>query len=584
MIAYRVRSYVRLTLAAVLLSLALSPVCAQEPDAPPNPRRWQWRFVAGGATVGHGAFSEDGRYYFAAEDRYLYAVDRNGVMIWRTDLGRLPAGSVVVGTDGTVFATLTNGELLALNRDGRLIWRAQISDERPLAPVVLRSGLVVTVSAPATLEARTHAGTLVWSFNVGSPVSCAPILSDDANLLVATADGDLVSVSIDGRLVRRRYVGEIGSVLAARSHGPLLGSTTGRVVALDSELEPLWRADLGSAVRDLRVSEGGDIYATGDDGSLGRITRDGTLAWRAEPGGAAIRSPVASDGVLVTVSDGLLTRLGMDGVAVWQMRLPDPPDALSLAPYGAVLVTTEAWVTYAYAVEFEPTGAWARDRGGSDRRGVARGADSGRVELEAFERSVDYLMLRELLLAGGRSEQVVAMSDLAARVEASENLAGEHQYILQLCEAVAGSPYFGPLDQFGPRSAPRRAREDAIRVLARIGDLRTASFLARLLGYEPDPAMQASILRSMGRLGAPVDAELADRLAAIVRADVARGPSDTLAVAVVGFVEAIDQYRGGYLSPEIANVLIEIAGSNYSRRVREYALDTVRSLARTRAP
>ncbi|MFW6288508.1 MAG: PQQ-binding-like beta-propeller repeat protein [Spirochaetota bacterium] len=567
-------------LSIVLLFFALLSLHAQ-PNAP-NPRQWEWRFVAGGASVGPGAFASDGTFYFASDDRYLYALDRNGTMIWRTDLGRRPAGSVAVGVDGTVLVTLENGEIIALNPDGRLIWRERLTSGRGFAPVVLGSGVVVTVNRPSILEARTHFGRLIWRLDLGVPVSAAPILAGDGNLLAASTRGDLFLVSVDGRLIGQRYIGENASILAANDAGTLIGSTSGRVIQIDPRLEPLWRVDVGSAVGGLFVAVNGDIYSTSDDGSLSRVTERGELAWRAQPG-SPVRDALAGDELLIGSGEGLLTRLGSDGAARWQMRLPDRPLSIAAAPYAMIVVATESWVTYAYAADFSPEGSWPVARGAGDRRGVARGADGGRVDLDAFSGSARYLALRARLLSGGASEQTVAMADVAERVRSGESLAGSHQYLLQLSESVAGSPYFGPLTQFGPESAPRRAREDAVWVLGQIGDLSTVRFLARLLGYEPDTTMQAEILRSMANLGAPIDEDLAARLDQIVRRDIARGPSDGLGLAVARFVAAIDEYRGGYLHPRVTESLLAVAGANYSREVRAYALETLRELAGGRA-
>ena len=565
----------------LLLLLLVLPLFAQ--SGAPNPRQWEWRFVAGGATVAPGAFADNGTLYFASDDRYLYALDRNGTMIWRTDLGRRPAGSVVVGVDGSILVTLENGELIALNPDGRLIWRDRMTPGLGFAPVVLGSGVIVTVNRPSLLEARTHFGRLIWSLELEAPVSSAPILAADGRLVVASTLGDLFLVSVDGRLVRQRYIGEVVSILAANDEGILLGSTNGRVIQVDPELEPVWRVDVGSAVNGLVAAVSDDIYATSDDGSLSRVTRDGVLAWRAQTG-SPVREVLADEDILVAFGEGVLTRLGSDGVAQWQMRLPDRALSMTAAPYSAIVVTTESWVTYAYAVDFSPQGSWPEARGSGDRRGVARGAGGGRVDLQAFSSSAQYLALRARLLSGSASEQTVAMAGIAERVRSGDNLAGSHHYVLQLSESVAGSPYFGPLTQFGPKSAPRRAREEAVWVLGQIGDLLTARFLARLLEYEPDPAMQAEILRSMASLGTQIDEDLAVRLYQIVRRDISRGASDGLGLAVARFVAAIDEYRGGYLHPRITESLLTIAGANYSRDVRAYALETLRELAGGRAP
>lgn len=564
----------RLTLAllacvAVAGSLGASDV--------PQPRQWLWRFVAGGVTVGPGAYDESGRYYFASDDRYLYALDRNGTMVWRTDLERRPAGDVAVGVDGTIYATLENGTLLALNRDGRLVWRASIDEGRPFAPLLLASGHVVTVRRSGRVEARTHAGRLVWSYEAGEPATSAPVQSADGSLVVATRGGTLVRLGVDGVEAGRRFIGEVATVLAVREGGLLVGSADGRVIAVDYELEPLWRADVGSAITELRVAADGEIYATSDDGSLSRITSAGALAWKSRPGGA-MRHPVVGERILVTTT-GRLASIARDGIAAWEMPLLGRPVGLSIAPSGAAVVSAENWVTYAYDVRESVGGPWSQARGGAARRGVASGAASARPDAAAFDRSIDYLTLRGLLFAGGQSEQSVAMARIAERIAGDANLAGSYYYLLYLSESVAGSPYFGPLTQFGPRSATRRARAEAIGVLGSIGDLRTGDFLVRLLRYEPDPTLQALVLGSMAELRVPVDEGLADRLLEIIRRDRARVPSDALAAAVTGFIGAADEYRGGYLDPGVADVLLAIVESNYGRTVRADALSTLRSLA-----
>ncbi len=542
-------------------------------DDPPGSRDWQWRFVAGGRTAGPVAYETGGTSYFAAEDRYLYALDPDGKLVWRTDLGRRPADSVIVGVDGTIFVTLEHGELLALNRDGRLIWQDRITAGRPFAPVVTSTGLVVTVRRPATLEARTHAGRLVWSVDLGTPVSAAPILATDGNLVVTGTAGYVFLVSVDGRVNETRFIGEVASVLACDGRTILLGSTGGRLIAVDRHLKPLWRADVGSAIRQLAVGAAGDVYATGEDGRLSRVTSDGTVAWAMPAEAGTVVSVVAGRDVVVATREGSVMRIAPDGRRIWTVDLPDSPESMSVSPRGAALIPTASWVTYAYTLDFRLDGAWPDERGGMDRRGVHAGSDRGRLDPGVFEQSVEYLVMRSLVENGGQTEQIVAMAELAARVRSGADLADRHQYMLLLSETIAGSPYFGELDRFRTKVAPRRAREEAIFVLGEIGDLVTARFLARLLSHEADPSLQSAILASMARLRTPVDRELASRLAQIVRRDVARGASDTVGQSVTAFVEAASAYRGGFIHPDVAHVLLTIAQGPYSRHVRVNALD-----------
>ncbi len=561
-----------------MLALILC-VSATSLETAPVTRDWSWRFITGGVTVGPVALAADGVAYFATGDRYLYAVDPRGTMVWRTDLKVRPAGGVVVGTDDTVFVTLESGELLALNRDGRLIWQTRITAGRPFAPVVTVTGTVLTVRRPGTVEARTHAGRLLWSFDTGVEISADPVLAHDGSLLVSGAGAEYILISPDGRLLRRRYLGEVATVIGVTSHEIIAGSADGRVIAFDTSLEPVWRADVGSAVHTLVTGATGDAYVISDDGLLSRITAGGVLAWRTEPDSGRALAVVAAEDLLLVTSGGVLERRSREDESLWQMRLLDRPVSLSVAPSGELIIPTVSWVTYAYPVSLVPSGPWPEARGGPDRRGVAPGAREGRTEMAAYERSVDYLVLQSLLMGGAQAEQNAAMSDVAARVRAGDDLAGRFPYLLHLSELVAGSPYFGQLTQFGPRSAPRRAREEALFVLGEIGDLETSRFLARLLSHETDPSMQATILMSMGHLGTPINRELAARLADIVRRNSRTNPDNALGHAVCAFVESVHIHRGGYLHPDVAAALLTIAQGNYSRQVREHALATLRVLA-----
>lgn len=540
---------------------------------------WEWRFVAGGATVGSGAFAESGHYYFVAEDRFLYAVDSNGIMIWRTDLGRRPSGSVVVGPDGSIYVTLETGALLALNQDGRLIWRVNPFDEELLAPVVTDAGLLIVAGAEGELAAYTHRGVEVWRRSIGVPVSTSPVVGFSGTILIATVDAFLHELTLAGESVRRQFVNEEATVLISGVDGYYLGSAAGRVLHIGKDLLPLWRADVGSAVRDLLLSSNGDLWVTSDDSTVSRITGPGAVAWRADFSPATPGVPVSTDGVLVPVSSGLLTQLDTGATATRQLRLEGRPVSLVVSPSGTAILTTDRWVTYAYQVGAGPSGAWAQARGSFRRAGVPAGVRVGRGTAGDFAESASYLLLRSQLLGASESAQRVALERVRDQVDSEQGLSGRYFAYLDLLERVAGSPYFGPLSESGPRSAGRRAREEAISLLGSIGDLQSARFLSRLLSYEPDASLQASIMRAIGRVGSRLDAETVRYLADVIRRDVVRGAQDRVASGVISLVRGLDSYQGRYIDPGIADVLISIATANYSAAVRQEALATLRSLA-----
>jgi outer membrane protein assembly factor BamB len=555
------------------LILLLGPVCVSAQDG------WEWRFVAGGATVGSGAFSENGYYYFVAEDRFLYALDANGIMVWRTDLGRRPAGAVVVGPDGSIYVTLETGALLALNQDGRLIWRVNPFDSMLYAPVVSDTGMLIVAEEDGGIAAYSHRGMELWRVRLEVPIASAPIIGFSGTLLVPTVDAFVIELTLAGEVERRQFVNEEASILISGSDRYYLGSTSGRVLSLSSDLLPEWRADVGSAVRELLLSSDGDIYVTADDQTLSRITGPGAVAWRADFSPAIPGSPVATDGVLVPVSSGLLSRLDRSANMTMQLRLPGRPVSLVVSPAGIAILTTDRWVTYAYRVDSVPAGSWAQARGSFRRAGVPAGVRTGRYSEGAYTATASYLMLRSQLLGRDESAQRVALARIRADIDSDDGVAERYFVYLDLLERVAGSPYFGPLSQFGPQSASRRAREEAIALLGRIGDLESARFLSRLLSYEPDASLQSAIMVAIGAVGSELDEQMVAYLAEVIRKDQARGAQDRVASSVITLVRGLDSYQGRYIDPGIAEVLISIATSNYSSEIRQQALATLRSLA-----
>ncbi len=572
MVAFPVRTTV---ISALLALISVFQITALDTNA------WEWRFVAGGATVGAGAFSPEGRYYFPAEDRYLYALDPNGVMIWRTDLGRRATGGIAVLPDGTIIVTLARGRVVALNMDGLPIWEADLEGDNVFAPVVYRNGIVVLADRSGQVGAWTHHGRLVWQVGLDEPITAAPISTSDGTLVIATSDGSIELLRPDGALVQRRYIGEVATTLVSGDR-IYLGSSAGRVIAIDLDGEPIWRADVGSAVQSLRVLASGDVLATTDDGSLARVTESGVVAWRVAPGTAQMLPAESSVELIAASTDGVVTSLDLSGNLIWQMRLPDQPTAVTRGTTGQLIVSTQTWVTYAYSDGTSPdvTPAWGTSRANPSRSG---GTGSGRQPAASYNSSAPYLASWGLIRSGSQSQQTVTMRRLWDRAW-SGRLQGDYHWILEIAEYVAGAPYLGPISQSGTPSIARRARTDAIRTVGLIGDLYSVELLVTLMEYEPDPVFQAEILGALGRLGAVIDAEFARRLRAQIARDVATGPDDRLAASVVEFVLDVDEFRGGYMNPEIADVLLLIASSNYSRAVRTDALDALRAIARADAP
>ncbi|TVQ23231.1 MAG: hypothetical protein EA382_10470 [Spirochaetaceae bacterium] len=543
---------------------------------------WEWRFIAGGATVGAGAVAPDGVYYFAAADRFLYAIDSAGRMIWRTDLNRRPVGGVAIGPDRSIYTLLEGGELVALNRDGRLLWRAATAASR-FFPAVTATGMIVIADPVGGLSARTHRGREVWRVTLDSAIVAPPIIAFDGRIVVATSDGYLRRYSTDGRPIDAQFIGEVVTALASGRSLIVAGSAAGRVVAVDAALAPVWRVDAGSAVRGMSVTDSDDVWVTTDDAQAIMVRHDGGVGSRLVLVAPAVGGPVVgrmgdAAAVMLAGQGGRLVAHAADGGALWSARVSDRVESLTVDPRGTLIVTTANWVTYAFETGFTPAGVWQQHRGDARRRGAAVSAPVGRTIEPDRRRTADYLLLRSYLTRPDSAGQTVAMSEIRDRVTSGRSLDGSYGYLLEVAETAAGAPFFGPTGQTGSVTVARSARQRALEVIGAIGDLESVRFLGRLLERENDPAMQASILGAISALGGGLDDALATRLYQIIRRDASAGASDASARVVMSAIDALDRYHGRYLSPIVADVLLAIAQGGYGRAVRVDALDLLRRL------
>jgi len=86
------------------------------------------------------AIAEDGTIYFGTGEGRIYAVDKNGIKKWHKYVGQYPTPPVI-GKDGTIYIAATkkvsptypheDGYLYAINPDGTIKWRTMLDSDIP---------------------------------------------------------------------------------------------------------------------------------------------------------------------------------------------------------------------------------------------------------------------------------------------------------------------------------------------------------------------------------------------------------------------------------------------------------------------
>jgi outer membrane protein assembly factor BamB len=319
----------------------------------------RWSFATGGAIHAAPAIANDGTIYLTSEDSKLYALDANHTERWNyTTLGPILT-SPVIHPDGFVLVASSDHTVYAVNLGGSLRWSHTSPSAASVTPSIGQDGNIYLQRADGVLEVLSNAGEPRWTRAVGTPSGAAPIVGPDGTVYLANNAGTTLALNPEGS---QRWLDHGSSAvldLALNAGGELFAletSGTLRHYARDGQL--LERNVAGG------LSNLGNITVTSSNqatSSLGRINLLGDLAsYRAEPG-----------------TTGTLSEINANGLPNWSYQQPAlEPRSLALGHDGVVYVGIGARLVAVNAVaQGLATGAWSK---------VARDAsNTGRMELDS---------------------------------------------------------------------------------------------------------------------------------------------------------------------------------------------------------
>jgi outer membrane protein assembly factor BamB len=282
----------------------------------------KWEFTLGGRMEGSLALSDDGNIIAACEDGYVYAVDSNGTLQWKTYIGTTLA-SPAIGPDGAIYIPNNNGSVFALNRSGSKRW---VSVVYPGATYghnagAIGDGFLYTPSRDGVKALSFSDGRVEWSAGDGSN------------------QWGGVTLLMDGTIL----FGARGRLFAVNTHGDTLWQyppLTNEATARNGGFPPPGNFMTSSGVtpgpdRQLLVGEGRD--------HLSAIGQDATLRWDFNSRGNNLNtsSPlVAADGTIYFAhSDHHLYAFDSFGSKKWDVDLHDyDPSSPVLASDGTIFV------------------------------------------------------------------------------------------------------------------------------------------------------------------------------------------------------------------------------------------------------
>lgn len=178
----------------------------------------RWKCPAGTFYDGHfvdssPAIGADGTLYVGTDpyggggvepvevDSVFLAVNPDGTVKWKFQMGDGAESSPAIGPDGTIYVGSFDGKLYAIRDDGDagiLKWAFQTGAAIDGSPAVDGCGVVYFGSRDSTIYALNPDGTLRWSLKTGGQIESSPSIDADGTLYVGSFDGKLYAIGNHG--------------------------------------------------------------------------------------------------------------------------------------------------------------------------------------------------------------------------------------------------------------------------------------------------------------------------------------------------------------------------------------------------
>jgi len=302
---------------------------------PPTPAL-RWKFQTGGGITSSPAVAY-GRIYFGSNDGNLYALNLEGVLLWKFSTPSPIRTTPAVGSDGTIYVGSClrcpypdpsggpEGVLYAINPDGTLKWNLTIINsgegvDTLTSPTIGPDGTIYVSDVGFRIVAVNPDGNLKWQVWTHGEVVGPPAVAPDGTIYVeiddppptgSCADGlnkCLVALNPDGTIKWGLYsFGEFNSP-AVGSDGTIFIDST----AFNPNGTIQWQDQ--QAFNSPSLGSDGTIYGT-TEGSLNAVNPDGTVQWQfpLEKGRGTCLSPDCSTINYIFVQESSIA-IGSDGI------------------------------------------------------------------------------------------------------------------------------------------------------------------------------------------------------------------------------------------------------------------------------
>jgi outer membrane protein assembly factor BamB len=285
-----------------------------------------WAYATRDEITSSPAVGNDGTIYFGSIDGFVYAVNADGALKWRSPTSNdIDLATPAIGEDGTVYIGSTDGGLYAFNgATGARKWRYGATSSLYASPAIGADGTIY-FRDDGTLHALTSGATSAtrkWSFPLSGGTYSPPAVGSDGTIYVGATGGAFYAVNPDGtQKWKFTAEGDVYTAPAIGGDGTIYFATlAGKVYALLPSGAPKWSwqlsAPANSITSSLALGADGTVYFPAYDAKLHALRSDGTEKWALAIGGEVRASSpaISADGTIYFGAyDGQLYAVKPDG-------------------------------------------------------------------------------------------------------------------------------------------------------------------------------------------------------------------------------------------------------------------------------
>ncbi|MEK8020044.1 MAG: PQQ-binding-like beta-propeller repeat protein, partial [Candidatus Parabeggiatoa sp.] len=246
-----------------------------------------WTYDTDDSVASTPAIGSDGTLYFGTYGNTFYALNPDGSEKWTFSAPSIISQSAVIGQDGTIYFGVWSDYVYALNPDGTTKW---VSNQNGFDKgIVLSHDGTLYYAYSNKLRALDSAGNLKWEtvLNAGSHLSGGLALSnDEQTIYIGTwsetdPSGKFYAVNVDGN-IRWEYVANAISAPAVGSDGTIyFGSKDKYLYALAQDGTLKWQFDVGYEIYSPpTLASDNSIYFSSFGSKFYALNTDGTERWQ----------------------------------------------------------------------------------------------------------------------------------------------------------------------------------------------------------------------------------------------------------------------------------------------------------------